>query len=85
MFKNICNFSYITTIEENCDEGTRLKFEGGLDKVEDLDKVRPSSESEPSWLSMTFHLFTCGANLFNLEQTWPGLSWAANKMSTNFC
>ena len=33
------NFSYITTIEENCDEGTRLKFEGGLDKVEDLDKV----------------------------------------------
>ena len=33
------NFSYITTIEENCDEGTRLKFDGGLDKVEDLDKV----------------------------------------------
>ena len=41
---NNYNFSYITTIEENCDEGTRLKFEGGLDKVEDLDKVRLSSE-----------------------------------------
>ena len=38
------NFSYITTIEENCDEGTRLKFDGGLDKVEDLDKVGSESE-----------------------------------------
>ena len=41
--KIIIIFSYITTIEENCDEGTRLKFEGGLDKVEDLDKVRLGS------------------------------------------
>ena len=41
---NNYNFSYITTIEENCDEGTRLKFDGGLDKVEDLDKVGSESE-----------------------------------------
>ena len=29
----------MTSIEENTAEGTRLVFEGGLDKVEDLDKV----------------------------------------------
>ena len=34
------NFRYITSIEENAKEGTKLVFEGGLDKVEDLDKVR---------------------------------------------
>ena len=33
-------FRYITSIEENAKEGTKLVFEGGLDKVEDLDKVR---------------------------------------------
>ena len=30
---------YITSVEENAEEGTKLKFEGGLDQVEDLDKV----------------------------------------------
>ena len=33
-------FSYMTNLEENAPEGTILKFEGGLDMVEDLDKVR---------------------------------------------
>ena len=31
--------SYITSLEENAAEGTKLEFEGGLDIVEDLDKV----------------------------------------------
>ena len=31
--------SYITNLVENAPEGTILKFEGGLDMVEDLDKV----------------------------------------------
>ena len=35
----ICNFRYICSIEENAKEGTQLVFEGGLDKVEDPDKV----------------------------------------------
>ena len=30
---------YITSLPENAEEGTRLRFEGGLDTVEDLDKV----------------------------------------------
>ena len=34
------NFSYITNLVENAPEGTTLLFEGGLDVVEDLDKVR---------------------------------------------
>ena len=33
-------FSYITNLKENAPEGTILKFEGGLDLVEDLDKVK---------------------------------------------
>ena len=33
---------YITNIEENAEEGTKLKFEGDLDKVEDPDKVGQS-------------------------------------------
>ena len=33
------NFRYICSIEENAKEGTQLVFEGGLDKVEDPDKV----------------------------------------------
>ena len=32
-------FRYICSIEENAKEGTQLVFEGGLDKVEDPDKV----------------------------------------------
>ena len=32
-------YSYIANLEENAPEGTILKFEGGLDMVEDLDKV----------------------------------------------
>ena len=35
-------FSYMTNLVENAPEGTILKFEGGLDMVEDLDKVSPS-------------------------------------------
>ena len=31
--------SYITNLMENAPEGTTLSFEGGLDMVEDLDKV----------------------------------------------
>ena len=34
------NFRYITNLVENAQEGTMLSFEGGLDVVEDLDKVR---------------------------------------------
>jgi hypothetical protein len=33
------SFSYITNLDENAVEGTKLQFEGGLDIVEDLDKV----------------------------------------------
>ena len=33
-------FSYITNLEETAVEGTKLIFEGGLDRVEDMDKVR---------------------------------------------
>ena len=33
-------FRYITSIEENAKEGTKLQFDGELDKVEDLDKVK---------------------------------------------
>ena len=33
------DLSYITNLVENTPEGTILKFEGGLDMVEDLDKV----------------------------------------------
>ena len=36
---NCFDFSYITNLVENAPEGTILKFEGGLDMVEDLDKV----------------------------------------------
>ena len=32
-------FRYITNIKENAEEGTKLIFEGGLDRVDDLDKV----------------------------------------------
>ncbi len=32
--------SYVTTLPENAVEGTPLVFEGGLDKVQDLDKVK---------------------------------------------
>ena len=32
--------SYITNLIENAPEGTTLNFEGGLNMVEDLDKVR---------------------------------------------
>jgi len=32
-------FRYITNIKENAEEGSKLIFEGGLDRVEDLDKV----------------------------------------------
>ena len=32
----------MTNLAENAPEGTILKFEGGLDMVEDLDKVSPS-------------------------------------------
>ena len=43
MFEDIIycynNFRYICSIEENAKEGTQLVFEGGLDKVEDPDKV----------------------------------------------
>ena len=38
LVNHVC-FRYITSIEENAKEGTQLKFEGGLDIVEDLDKV----------------------------------------------
>ena len=38
ILNHVC-FRYITSIEENAEEGTQLKFEGGLDIVEDLDKV----------------------------------------------
>ena len=30
---------YITNIKENAEEGSKLIFEGGLDRVDDLDKV----------------------------------------------
>ena len=33
------SFSYIATVPENVVEGTALVFEGGMDKVQDLDKV----------------------------------------------
>ena len=33
------NFRYITNIKENVEEGTKLTFDGGFDRVEDLDKV----------------------------------------------
>ena len=33
-------FRYITSIEENAKEGAKLQFDGELDKVEDLDKVK---------------------------------------------
>ena len=36
------HFSYIATVPENVVEGTALIFEGGMDKVQDLDKVRSS-------------------------------------------
>ena len=41
LLKTLCvfGFSYIANLEENAPEGTILKFEGGLDMVEDLDKV----------------------------------------------
>ena len=32
-------FRYITNIKENAEEGSKLIFEGGLDRVDDLDKV----------------------------------------------
>ena len=32
-------FSYITSLIENAPEGTSLNFEGGLNVIEDLDKV----------------------------------------------
>ena len=32
---------YVANIKENSVEGTALTFEGGLDTVEDLDKVSP--------------------------------------------
>ena len=32
-------FRYIANLNENAEEGTKLLFEGGLDRVEDLDKV----------------------------------------------
>ena len=35
-------FRYITSVKENVEEGTRLKFEGGLGRIEDLDKVKLS-------------------------------------------
>ena len=33
------HFRYITNIKENVEEGTKLTFDGGFDRVEDLDKV----------------------------------------------
>ena len=36
---NLCLARYITNLRENAEEGTKLLFEGGLDRVEDLDKV----------------------------------------------
>ena len=39
------DFSYITNLVENAPEGTILKFEGGLDMVEDLDKVSVYSKA----------------------------------------
>ena len=33
------SYRYITSVAENAVEGSRLVFQGGLDKVEDLDKV----------------------------------------------
>ena len=40
--KDLCfHFSsYVTSLPENAVEGTPLVFEGGLDKVQDLDKVK---------------------------------------------
>ena len=35
-------FRYITSVKENVEEGTRLKFEGSLDRIEDLGKVKLS-------------------------------------------
>ena len=35
----LCLARYITNLRENAEEGTKLLFEGGLDRVEDLDKV----------------------------------------------
>ena len=32
-------FSYVTSINENCPEGTTLTFPSGFDKVQDFDKV----------------------------------------------
>ena len=39
---NMLFFRYITSVKENVEEGTRLKFEGSLDRIEDLDKVKLS-------------------------------------------
>ena len=38
-FQSSFVFSYVTTLAENAVEGTPLVFEGGLDQVQDLDKV----------------------------------------------
>ena len=37
--RNLKLSSYTTTLPENAPEGTVLTFEGGMDKVQDLDKV----------------------------------------------
>ena len=48
-------FSYITSLIENAPEGTSLNFEGGLNVIEDLDKV---SRNEPYSESMCNRLQT---------------------------
>ena len=39
MLTSLPSARYITNLRENAEEGTKLLFEGGLDRVEDLDKV----------------------------------------------
>ena len=36
----IISYRYITNIRENAEEGSKLIFNGGFDRVEDLDKVK---------------------------------------------
>jgi hypothetical protein len=45
-------FSYVTTLPENAVEGTPLVFEGEMDQVQDLDKVK---ETKLFSISTHFH------------------------------
>ncbi len=47
-------FSYVTTLPENAVEGTPLVFEGEMDQVQDLDKVKKKLNYFPFQQIFTF-------------------------------